>query len=90
MSATGTPPSSSAIAQTLLSALKTDVLVDANGLLMAFFKNVQANPTPQSVVAQGGILFASALLQGPSLEQQSIGQIAAAGQALLTSLVPAT
>lgn len=78
-------PTPSAIVQQLLGALKTDVLLDGEGLLNTFFTNVEENPTPQNVAAQGAILFASALLQGPSLEKDSIVQIAKAGQALLAA-----
>lgn len=80
-----TPSTASQDLQTLLSALKADVVSAAGGLLDGFFNNIIATPTPQNVVAQGGILFASALLAGPALEAPLITQIATTGKALVAA-----
>lgn len=90
MSSTGTPSPVQVLFSQLGKALLTDVEGNAAGLLHAFFTNVKANPTTQNVVAQGAILAASAPLQLPNLEQESIGQLADTGLALLALVKPST
>ena len=71
----------------LAAQLLTDVEGNAAGLLSAFFKNIQATPTTQNVMAQGAILAGSALLQLPNLEGEAISQLATTGLQALT-LIP--
>lgn len=68
--------------QDLLHSIGADALTGGVGLLNAFFTNIKANPSTQSVIAQAAILVASAPLQLPNLENVVIGQIADTGLAL--------
>jgi len=83
---TGTQTDIQALFSTIGQQLLGDATGIAKGLLITFFTNVQKNPTIQNVLAQGAILQASLLLSGPTLEAQSIAQIAADGLGFLNKL----
>lgn len=74
------------IFKTLGQQLLSDVEGTSKGLLVGFFTNIKANPTPQNVIAQGALLQAAALLSGPNLEQAAISQLADDGLSLTNSI----
>lgn len=88
--AVGKVPASTSVAgalfHSLFSQLGGDIAANGKGLLTNFFNSVIKNPTAQNVVAQGAILAASAPMQLPNLEQESIGQIAQVGLQLTNLL----
>jgi hypothetical protein len=74
--------------KTLGNQLLTDVEGVLTSQVVAFFTNVKANPTTQNVLAQGVVLQASLLMQGPTLESAAISQIASDGLALVAQIKP--
>lgn len=85
-----TPTTTSSLFSNLLTQLGDDLFVNGQGLLTAFFTNIQANPSTQSVIAQAAILAATAPLQLPNLEKDAISQVAATGLQLVQQLTPPT
>lgn len=83
---TPTPTPLQATLTLIGNQLKADVLGVAKSGLVNFFTNVKANPTVQNVAAQGALLQASLLLSAPTLEQESISQVAQDALDLLNKL----
>lgn len=86
MTTTSTPSPLSATVALVGSQLKGDVLGIAKSGLVNFFTNVKSNPTVQNVAAQGALLQATLLLSAPTLEQESISQVAQDGLDLLNKI----
>lgn len=81
-SASTTTPEAALLNQ-LLTQLGGDLFSTGSGLLISALTSIQANPTPQNVIAQGVQIALVAPLQLPNLEKEAIGQIAATGLQLL-------
>lgn len=72
--------------QSLINALKGDVLAIAKPILLNFSANVKANPDPQNAAAQFALAEATLLLSGPTLEKDAISQGATALETFANTL----
>jgi hypothetical protein len=81
------------ILQGLIGQFNGDALASMQGLLTAFGQALVINPSQENLIAQALALAATAPLQIPNLEQESIGQFGAAVvklAALITPVAPVT